>query len=275
MTTINIYCYVVFILLSITVQIKSQLCENVAQYDRCSTNSACGCFHRVVTSDDAGVCGFLWPTCSHLAPCNASTNSCTQLNTVCVQHPRCYELPLCYPIALSKQNMCPPKTNKINLKWKQNAITVAGGNGYGEELNQLNRPFGIFIDKKKNIFIADMLNHRIVEWGYNAKEGQIIAGENDTGDRIDQLNYPTGVTVDQQNHSIIIADSANRRVMQWVNQKQQILINNIDCNGLAMDKHGFIYVSDVAKNEVRRWKMGEYNEEIIVAGGNGQGDQLN
>ena len=44
-----------------------------------------------------------------------------------------------------------PKFNK----WKQNAITVAGGNGEGQQLNQLNRPIGIFIDKKKNIFIAD------------------------------------------------------------------------------------------------------------------------
>ncbi|CAF1282413.1 unnamed protein product [Adineta steineri] len=61
-------------------------------------------------------------------------------------------------------------------KWKQNPITIAGGNGYGQELNQLDYPHGIFIDKNKNIFIADSWNHRIVEWKYNANEGQIIAG---------------------------------------------------------------------------------------------------
>ncbi|CAF4268655.1 unnamed protein product, partial [Adineta steineri] len=49
-------------------------------------------------------------------------------------------------------------------KWKQNAITIAGGIGYGEQLNQLRGPQGIFIDKNKNIFIADGENHRIVEW---------------------------------------------------------------------------------------------------------------
>ncbi|CAF4408600.1 unnamed protein product, partial [Adineta steineri] len=42
-----------------------------------------------------------------------------------------------------------------------------------------------------------------------------------------------------------------------------------------MDKHGFLYVSDIMKDEVRRWRMSEYNEGIIVAGGNGEGDQLN
>ncbi|CAF3778827.1 unnamed protein product [Adineta steineri] len=161
-------------------------------------------------------------------------------------------------------------------KWEQNPITVAGGNGPGQELNQLSRPFGIFIDENKNIFIADHRNDRIVEWKYNAKEGQIIAGRTEEGKRTDQLNYPTDVIVDQQNRSIIIADSLNRRVIRWLNQNQQILIHNIDCYGLAIDKNGFLYISDYKKNEVRRWRMGEYNNEgIIVAGGNEQGNKLN
>ncbi|CAF4145421.1 unnamed protein product, partial [Adineta steineri] len=260
----------------ITVQINSQICEKTPQYGECSTNSACGCFHMAGAKDDTGVCGFLWPTCSRLLRCNSSDNSCIQPNTICVQHPQCDDFPLCYPVKMIDQNMCPSKTNRINLKWKQNAITVAGGNGYGEELNQLNYPYGTFIDEKKNIFVADYFNHRIVEWKYNAKEGQIIAGGNGLGNQLDQLHSPIDVIVDPQNHSIIIADWGNRRVIQWLNQKQQILIDNIDYVSLARDKYGFLYVSDREKNEVRRWKMGEYNNEgIIVAGGNGQGDQLN
>ncbi|CAF1525807.1 unnamed protein product [Adineta steineri] len=167
------------------------------------------------------------------------------------------------------------KKPKFN-RWKQNAITVAGGHREGQELNQLKGPYGIFIDKKKNIFIVDTSNHRIVEWKHNATEGHIIAGGNKQGNRVEQLDRPTDVIVDQQNHSIIIADCGNRRVIQWLNQNQQILIENIDCWGLVMDKHGFLYVSDWRKNEVRRWKIGEYdNEGIVVAGGNGHGDQLN
>ncbi|CAF1364228.1 unnamed protein product [Adineta steineri] len=169
------------------------------------------------------------------------------------------------------KNPFKPKSNK----WKQNAITVAAGNGQGQQLNQLYFPNGIFIDKNRNIFIADFSNHRIVEWKCNAKEGQLIAGGNNKGSRMDQLNFPTDVIVDQQNHSIIIADSGNRQVIQWLNQNQQILIHNIDCWGLAMDKNGFLYISDLKKNEVRRWKMGEYNNEgIVVAGGNEHGNQL-
>ncbi|CAF1370577.1 unnamed protein product [Adineta steineri] len=167
------------------------------------------------------------------------------------------------------------KKSKFN-KWKQNAITVAGGNELGQKLNQLYCPGGMFIDRKRNIFIADWWNHRIVEWKHNAKEGEIIAGGNGKGNRMDQLNFPTDVIVDQQDHSIIIADSSNRRVIQLLNQKQQILIENIDCYGLAMDKNGFLFVSNYKNNEVRRWKIGEYdNEGIVVAGRNGRGNQFN
>ncbi|CAF4238885.1 unnamed protein product, partial [Adineta steineri] len=114
------------------------------------------------------------------------------------------------------------------------------------------------------------------EWECNAKEEQIIVGANKQGNRINQLDQPKDVVVDQQNHSIIIADQNNRRVIRWMNQNQQIIIKNIDCSRLAMDMHGYLYVSDYKKNEVRRWKMGKYNNEgIIVAGGNGKGDQFN
>ncbi|CAF4109493.1 unnamed protein product, partial [Adineta steineri] len=121
----------------------------------------------------------------------------------------------------------------------------------------------------------DYVNHRIVEWKYNAKEGQIIAGGNGKGNRMNKLSSPTTVIIDQQNHSIIIADRVNRRVIQWLDQNQQILIDNIDCYGLAMDKYKFLYVSGWKNNEVRRWKMEEYNNEgILVAGGNGKGNEL-
>ncbi|CAF1362578.1 unnamed protein product [Adineta steineri] len=171
----------------------------------------------------------------------------------------------------TNRNSSKPSFNK----WKQNAITMAGGNGQGQQLNQLNRPFGISINKKKNIFIVDRSNHRVLKWKYNTKEGQIIIDRNNEKNQMNPLNYPTNMIIDRRNRSIIIADQGNRQVIQWLNQKQQILIDNIDCYGLAMDKYEFLYVSDYKKNEVRRWKMGKHNEGIIVAGGKGEGDQLN
>lgn len=161
-------------------------------------------------------------------------------------------------------------------RWKQHAITIAGGNGWGEGLDQLSFPFGIFVDGNKSVLIADWANHRVVRWERGAKTGTVVAGGNGQGDRIDQLNGPIDVLVDQRNRSIVIADPGNRRVVRWFEgnaRRPEILIDNIECLGVAMDKEGFLYVSDVEKQEVRRWKEGE-GQGTIVAGGNGEGDRL-
>ena len=174
-------------------------------------------------------------------------------------------------------------------KWEQDGKTVAGGNGDGSAINQLSAPLGIYVDQKKNIYIADRLNHRIVKWKPNENQGTIVAGENQTpapisggvlmnGNRTDRLYRPSDVIVDEQTNSIIIAENGNRRVIQWFNEsRQEYLIANIRCSGMAKDKYGFLYVSDTEKSEVRRWKMGEFNgkEGTLVAGGNRFGNQLN
>ncbi|CAF4223874.1 unnamed protein product, partial [Rotaria magnacalcarata] len=75
-----------------------------------------------------------------------------------------------------------------------------------------------------------------------------------------------------------ISDWGNRRVVRWSRRsgttQGEILIDNIDCYGLAMDEQRYLYVSDYVKYEVRRYQLGEKNG-TLVAGGNGQGDELN
>ncbi|CAF4339233.1 unnamed protein product, partial [Adineta steineri] len=126
-------------------------------------------------------------------------------------------------------------------------------------------------------YIADAWNHRIVKWKLNSNQGQIIAGGNGYGNQNNQLSSPMNIIFDKQNNSFIIADWGNRRVIRYFDQNQtnpQILISNISCEGLTIDRDGFIYVSDSKNNEVRRWKQGDTKGEL-VAGGNGQGNHLN
>ncbi|CAF3915432.1 unnamed protein product [Adineta steineri] len=162
-------------------------------------------------------------------------------------------------------------------KYQQIGITVAGGNEYGQELNQLNCPEVIFIDNEKSIYIADCFNHRIVKWKLNSNTGEVIAGGNGQGNQNNQLHRPRDIIFDKKNNSYIISDTGNKQVIRYFDQKQtnqQIIISNITCWGLTIDKNGFIYVSDYVNNEVRRWKQGDTKGEL-VAGGNGPGYRLN
>ncbi|CAF0722125.1 unnamed protein product [Adineta steineri] len=218
------------------------------------------------------------PTCSRLLRCNSSDNSCLQPNTICVHHPQCDDFPLCYPVTMIDQKMCPPMENKINLKWKQNGITIVGGNGQGDGLNQLHAPHGIYVDNDADsIYIADSENHRIIRWKFDADEGEIVAGGNEQGSGMHQLNYPVDVVLDREKKYLIICDYRNMRVMLWSrqnNHNQKILINSILCWGLAMDNNGDLYVSDWVGHQVMRWQEG-YTAGTVVAGGSGQGNQLN
>jgi sugar lactone lactonase YvrE len=164
----------------------------------------------------------------------------------------------------------------FNQTWKQYGTTTAGGHGQGNGLHQLSRPWGVFIYDDQTIYVADYDNHRIVEWKSDVNNGQIVAGGKGQGNRNDQLDYPSKVIVDKENDSLIICNRGSRRVVQWPRQNgrsRKTLISNIDCHDLIMDNDGYLYVSDLEKDEVRRWKIGETNG-TIVAGGNGKGNRL-
>ena len=53
---------------------------------------------------------------------------------------------------------------------------VAGGNGKGSGLNQLNQPYGIFIDSSKTIYVADYRNYRVMKYAPGNTSGEIVGG---------------------------------------------------------------------------------------------------
>ncbi|CAF3633330.1 unnamed protein product [Rotaria sp. Silwood1] len=166
----------------------------------------------------------------------------------------------------------------VDARWTKKAVTVAGGNGWGIEINQLSNPFGLFLDDDQTMIIADWWNHRIIQWKMGETNGQVVAGGHGKGNRLDQLNYPTDMLIDKATDSFIVCDRENRRIMQWSRHngttKGEILVENIRCWGLAMDDQRYLYISDDEKHEVRRYQM-ESKSETIVAGGHGSGAGLN
>jgi hypothetical protein len=91
--------------------VKSQKCYGISQYDRCSPNTACGCFH-IAGASNTGICAYLEETCSKLVSCISPNNSCYEPDHICVHHPRCYLHPVCYPMPRINREFCPPVASK-------------------------------------------------------------------------------------------------------------------------------------------------------------------
>ncbi|CAF0851495.1 unnamed protein product [Adineta steineri] len=178
----------------------------------------------------------------------------------------------------SQKRICSFDINN-NAKWKQDGLTIAGGNGEGNQLNQLCFPDGICLnDDDQTMYICDYGNHRIVRWKCDSPNGDIIADGNAKVNQTSELKYPTNLILDKTNDALIICDWGNNRIIQKsisnLTDDPKILIAHIDCSRITMDDIGDIYISDTLQNEVKRWRQGN-TMGTIVAGGNDKGNDRN
>jgi sugar lactone lactonase YvrE len=155
-----------------------------------------------------------------------------------------------------------------NACWTEHGVTIAGGNGEGNGLEQLHRPWGLFVDDDGTVFVADHWNHRILAWKKGGTVGHIVAGGQGRGNELYQLRGPTDVLVEKKTNSLIISDYRNRRVLRWpLNNAAtgEILVDKIRCCGLAMDNQGCLHVSDEKKREVRRFTEGDTKGKMVAS----------
>ncbi|MBE0639580.1 MAG: T9SS type A sorting domain-containing protein, partial [Bacteroidales bacterium] len=142
--------------------------------------------------------------------------------------------------------------------------TVAGGNGYGSNANQLAYPYDVFVDGSGNIFIADRNNHRIQKWAPGATSGATVAGGNGSGSAANQLAYPIGVFVDGAG-TIFIADQSNHRIQKWAPGATSGATvaggNGYGSNanqlyspfGVHVDGSGNIFIADYSNHRIQKW----------------------
>jgi|GEM_PF-2377353 len=179
-------------------------------------------------------------------------------------------------------------------KWVPGAsagVTVAGTDGYllnkGVGKDQLNNPWGIFVDDSANIYIADAVNNRIQKWAPNAKKGTTVAGDSSgmSGATLDKLNFPQGVYVDKTGN-IYIADAGNNRIQKWApaakvgttvagGQGSGKGANQLwSPSSIFIDGNGSMFIGDYGNFRVQRWEPGA-TSGVTVAGGNGFGKNAN
>ena len=73
----------------------------------------------------------------------------------------------------------------------KNSIVVAGGNGQGNQLNQLNHPTYLFVDEEQAVYVSDNNNHRVMKWNKGANQGIVVAGGRGKGSTLTPLSYPS------------------------------------------------------------------------------------
>jgi DNA-binding beta-propeller fold protein YncE len=56
------------------------------------------------------------------------------------------------------------------LKGAQNETIVVGGNGKGNQPNQLYYPYDLSFDQQNNLYVVDMENHRVQRFNVNSNE---------------------------------------------------------------------------------------------------------
>ena len=148
----------------------------------------------------------------------------------------------------------------------QKGTLVAGGNGAGDFLNQLNSPTHVYVDDEGVVYVSDSNNHRVMKWVKDATEGIIVAGGRGDGRDLTRLSDPQGVFV-TANGTVYVAEVGNNRVTRWRKgmAKSETIVGG---NGrgeranqfywpksLSFDHHGHLYIADWGNHRVQRFHI--------------------
>ena len=168
-------------------------------------------------------------------------------------------------------------TKTVSIFQNPRVSIVAGGNGIGSSLNQLNSPSSVCVDTQGSIFITDQFNNRVVKWLPNSLVGSVAAGGNGLGNGLNQLNSPYGIFV-HANGELYIGDNQNHRVVKWPAGVASGMVvaggNGLGSNlnqtsspdGVYVDSNGNLYVSESGNHRVAKWTTGA-SEGILIAEG--------
>ncbi|CAF3979548.1 unnamed protein product [Rotaria magnacalcarata] len=221
----------------------------------------------MATTSKFGICGFLWVTCSHLVACSSPHNGCEKTGHVCIQHPQCQNNPVCYPLYLIDEIICPPLTTARpmsgihpNATWKQNGHTVAGS------IARLSRPTDFCVDDDETVLAAyESTSSSIAEWKPDARNVRIVASSV-MGQIFHGIRSPQGVAFEKATDSLMTCDKTGKRVVRWSRLDGTgpvTIIPNIQCRDIKIDEDGTIYVAHSGK--VTRYRRGE-KQGTVVAG---------
>ena len=148
---------------------------------------------------------------------------------------------------------------------------------YGEEDGKFVFPYGIAIDSKDNIWVADRVNARIEKFD---SKGEYLNKFGTLGEEDGQLANPYGIEIDSQGN-IWVVDTENFRIQKFNPEGEYLgkfgTIGSGDGKflliyDLAIDSKGNIFVADTESHRIQKFNSeGKYLSKFGSEGsGNGQ-----
>ncbi len=155
--------------------------------------------------------------------------------------------------------------DQVMKRWlKENVTTstIAAGTGVvGSEPNQLDGPFGIFVDVNFDLYVADCYNNRIQLFQSGELNGTTAAGSDSLNPTI-SLDCPTGIVLDAYKY-LFIVDYGNNRIIGSGPNGFRCLVG---CDGqssqsdqlsnpiaLSFDRYGNMFVTDESNSRIQKY----------------------
>ena len=172
------------------------------------------------------------------------------------------------------------RDNHRIVQWKLGETKgkiVAGGNGQGNQIDQLNWPTDVIVDENnESLIICDHENRRVIRWSLKDRRDRQILIE----------NISCWGLMMNENGDLFVSDWEKNEVKKWKKGEQgagTLVAGGNGCGNqlnqfdeprfIFVDQQETIYVSDCENHRVMKWMKGA-TEGIIVAGGEGRGRAL-
>jgi hypothetical protein len=142
------------------------------------------------------------------------------------------------------------------------SIVVAAGTGLpGSAVNQLDQPWGIFVDVNFDLYVADCANDRVQLFQSGASNGITVAGSGSPNPTIN-LDCPSGIVLDAEKYLFIVDFNNHRIVGSGLNGFRCL----VGCYGrgsqsdrlsaptsFSFDRSGNMFVADQRNNRTQKF----------------------
>ncbi|CAF0817290.1 unnamed protein product [Rotaria sordida] len=181
--------------------------------------------------------------------------------------------------------------NERVVRWASGGSTgviVAGNGTGGSSLNQLDYPYGLWVDSSLNVFVSEYQNYRITKWVPGASVGVVVAGiSGSSGSTTNLLSGPTGLYYDEANQNLYISNTGSTNtVMKWrVGDSNGTIVAGLAGSsgssssqlntptGIILDQWQNIYVNDRANSRIQLFCNGS-STGVTIAGNGAGGSSL-